>query len=417
MRMFALTTRVLAGLGLLWVVACLGNTDLVSPPHTPFTSVTLQFNPDSQDAATAAALGWSHRIPGVRVTVTPDTAGASPHVLQGSDSGTVLLDHLAGRYMIDVDRWLADSERLKLPPGDDAVGFIAHASLNTADAASRVRVDLVASRRNGIVISEFKGDEIEVPGQPSAYFFSGYLRLYNNGDSTIYLDGLIVGEGFAWQFDFPNFPCSLYQPYALDPLGIWAMFFHQLPGSGHDYPLRPGEAAVLATDAIDHRPLYPIGLDLRQANFEFYAGASDVDNPDVPNALDVGTRPEFFGHGLFWNDLGTVVWVARPFDLATVHTDVIPPGNVWARIPASALLEVMAVKTTYRNGYAECRSLVYRGFDRLAVQLLGTPFVDDTLAYRRLQLPFTIGGRAVLQHTRSSAWDFTIGPRTPFAKP
>jgi len=142
-----------------------------------------------------------------------------------------------------------------------------------------------------------------------------------------------------------------------------------------------------------------------------------VDNPDAPNALSVGTESEFGGHGLYWDDLGTVVWVARPFDLATMHTEVIPSGGIWARIPANALVDVMAIKTTYNGGYRECDALVHPSFDRDAVQLLGTPFVDDALAYRRIQLPFTISGQAVLQHTRTSAWDFTIRRRDPFARP
>ncbi len=396
--------------------ACLGKTELVSPPREPVASVTLEFRADAADAATIAALGWTGGIPDVQVTLTPaDTMSGPPQILQGTDSGTLFVDHLAGEYKISVDRWLTDSERAQLSPGDDALGFIARMSLNTMFTGARVRVTLAADRRRRVVISEFKGDAIETPGHDA--YFSGYLRLYNNSDSTIYLDGMIVGEGFAWQFDYPNFPCSLYESFSLDSLGIWARFFHQLPGNGQDYPLRPGETAVLATDAIDHRPLYPIGLDLRQADFEFYAGQSDVDNPDAPNALSVGTESEFGGHGLYWDDLGTVVWVARPFDLATMHTEVIPSGGIWARIPANALVDVMAIKTTYNGGYRECDALVHPSFDRDAVQLLGTPFVDDALAYRRIQLPFTISGQAVLQHTRTSAWDFTIRRRDPFARP
>ena len=382
------------------------------------TSVTLEFRADSEDASTAAALGWTNGIPGAHVTVTPaDTSGGARRLLQGSDSGTLFLDQLAGRYTIDLERWLTDSERAHLAPGDDAVGFVAHTVLVTENATAQMRVDMVASRRRGIVISEWKGDPLEYLGASDAYYFSGYLRLYNNSDTTIYLDGLLIGEGFAWQFDYPTFPCSFYQLYSLDPLGIWARYFHQLPGSGQDYPLGAGKTVVLATDAIDHRPLYPIGLDLRQANFEFYAGASDVDNPAVPNAPSVGTRDAFFGHGLWWSDVGTVVWVARPFELVSMHTEVVPSGGVWARIPANALIDVMAIKTSYKAGYPECPRLVLPTFDRDAVQLLGVPFKDDTLAYRRLQVPFTISGHAVLQHTRNSGWDFTTVRRDPFAQP
>jgi hypothetical protein len=234
----------------------------------------------------------------------------------------------------------------------------------------------------------------------------------------MYLDGLIVGSGLARQFDYPNFPCSLYAPYAQDLLGIWTMWFHQLPGRGTDYPLLPGRSVVLATDAIDHRPLYPLGLDLHAADVEFYAGASDVDNPAVPNAVDVGVGYQPLGHGLLWSaaGLGAIAWVARSFDLTTVHTDIIV-GRTWARIPAEALLDVAADQTTYQGEYAACARVVNPRFDRQPVHLLGANYWDDTLAYRRRRLPFTIGGHVVLQYTRTSAWDFGVVPLSPFAKP
>lgn len=411
--------RVLAfSIAALGAAACLGETELVTPPRAPVTTVTLEFRADSEDLATATALGWADGIPDVAVTLAPeDSANGAPQEFQGSEAGTITLDQLAGgRYVLEVLRWLTEAERGRLPVGDDAVGFVARVSLNTATATAQTVVQLVASRRHGIVISEWKGDPIQAAGT-AGYSFSGYLRLYNNADTTIYLDGLIIGSGLASQFDHTNFPCSLYLPYALDPLGIWAHWFHQVPGGGMDYPLAPGEVAVLATDAIDHRPLYPLGLDLRQATFEFNGGPADVDNPEVPNAADVGVRSPPLGHGLVWSPLGKVAFVALPFDLATIQTQVFGGAGAWGRIPANAVLDLMAMKTTYQSAYPECTWLVHPSFDRQAVKLLGAAFVDDTRAYRRLQLPFTIAGRPVLQHTRTSAWDFTVASRDPFAKP
>jgi hypothetical protein len=93
-------------------------------------------------------------------------------------------------------------------------------------------------------------------------------------------------------------------------------------------------------------------------------------------------------------------------------------GNgTWARIPADDLLDVVAAKTTYQSAYPECAWLVHPRFDRQPVQLLGARSEDDLLVYRRLEAPFTIGARAVLQHTRTAAWDFRVAPRAPFATP
>jgi hypothetical protein len=399
------------------VEACLSGTELVTAPRAPATTITLEFRADSEDLASATALGWANGIPGVQVTLAPeDSASGVPQQLQGSSDGTLTLHQLAGgRYVVDVVRWLTDSERAQLPSGDDAVGFVTKLALNPASAPAQWQVEMVASRRRGIVISEWKADPLFTT-EEGTYSFSGYLRLYNNADTTIYLDGLIVGSGLASQFDLPNFPCSLYLPYAHDPLGVWASWFYQLPGRGTDYPLVPGGTAVLATDAIDHRPLFSLGLDLRQADFEFYAGGADVDNPEVPNALDVGISSPPTGHGLEWSALGKVAFVARPFDLSTIQRQFFGNGN-WGRIPARTLLDVMAMRTTYTSGYAECTWLVHPGYDRAAVQLLGAKPDDGRLAYRRRETPLTVAGRAVLQHTRTSAWDFVVVSRNPFAQP
>jgi hypothetical protein len=404
----------------LGATACLGETTLLTPPKPPATTVTLSLTADVEDTATADALGWRNGIPDVAVTVTPQDSSSPPQQFQGSAAGAVTLGQLAGgKYVVEGVRWLTDAERAQLPAGDDAVGFVTRLNLNTAAPDAYDSVQMVASRRHGLTISEWRGGAIDLQGT-DGYFFSGYVRLYNNTDSTIYLDGVLIGEGFAWQYGYANFPCSLYQSFMTDPLGIWARFFHQLPGNGRDYPLKPGATAVIATDAIDHRPLFPLGLDLRQANFELYDDGEDVDNPNVPNAPSVGPGSEFFGHGLFWSVLATVVWIARPVDLTTIHTDVDATGYRYARIPANALLDVMAIETTYPNQYANetCAAFVLPQFDRQAVEILGANiYRDDTLAYKRLELPFAINGLPVLQYTRTSAWDFTIGARTPFARP
>lgn len=397
---------------------CLDGLEFTTPPEQPPITVTLKFVSDSEEQGTAAALGWTIGIPDVSATLaSADSAHIPLRELHASDDGVLVLDQLpAGRYIVDGVRWLSDEERARLPTGDDAMGFLLRTEFAATSTVSELPMTMVASRRRGLVISEFKGDELFTRGQPGSYSYSVYLRLYNNSDSTVFLDGLIVGRALASQFDLGNFPCTLYEPYANDKQGIWAIQFHQLPGDGANYPLSPGESATLAMDAIDHRPLYPGAVDLRDADFEFFAGGVDVDNPEVPNAADVGVRPHPLGHGLKWSVLAKVAFVALPFDLTTMETRTF--GNAeWARIPADAILEVISAKTTYQSEYRECDVLVDRSFDRKEVQILGTAPQDGFLAYRRKIVPFTINGRPVLQHTRTSALDLITSPLAPFASP
>src|SRR5260370_1953518 len=137
--------RPVMALTLLSVGACLGNTELVSPPREPVISVVLEFRADSEDAATAAALGWAKGIARVAVTVTPSDTTQAPRVIQATDSGSLRLDQLSGSYGIHAERWLTDSERVLLPPGDDAVGFIAHIGFSTSTTSSRIGIEMRAS--------------------------------------------------------------------------------------------------------------------------------------------------------------------------------------------------------------------------------------------------------------------------------
>jgi len=354
----------------------------------------------------------------VDVTLAPADSSQAPRTLQGSAQGTLTLDGVpAGRYRLEAARWLADSERTRLSAGDDAVGFVTKTSLAIAPASPPAAVRLAASRRRSIVLTEWAGLPI-FTDLTGSYDFNGYFRLYNNADTTVYLDGVIVGDAYAAQFDYPTEPCSTDAELTNDPEGVWAHFFQQLPGRGRDFPLAPGQTAVLATDAIDHRSLAPGGLDLRGATFEF-SGYADVDNPAVPNAQDIGVGPEPLGHGLIFSAIANVVFVSSPVNAAVLPRKGIPPNAAFefVRFPKDRLLEVVAIATTYSAGDPECPQLVNANFDRRAVQLLGSRSDAFLHAYHRLTTPVTIGGQLVLQHTRTSAADFVVGDRTPFARP
>jgi hypothetical protein len=142
--------------------ACLGDTELVTPPPLPTVTITLEFLADSADLPTAGALGWATGIPNVEVTILhEDSAGGTARTLLGSEAGTLTVEQLpAGRYRLDAVRWLTAEERAHLSAGDDAVGFVARAALSTAAASAQTPVPLVASRRRGIVIGEWQGDPL-----------------------------------------------------------------------------------------------------------------------------------------------------------------------------------------------------------------------------------------------------------------
>jgi hypothetical protein len=404
--------RIECGLAL-FLAGCLGKTDLLVLPPPPPASLEFRFL--AEDAATAASLGWSQGVPDVEVTLTPADTTLAPLHLRSNPDGTLNAEDIpGGNYGLYAVRWLSEEERGRLAPGDDAVGFLTKTLLATESSSGPIY--LTSSRRQGIVISEIKPEPLFLRGI-GTYTYSWYLRLYNNGDSTVYLDGLIIAKGLAVNGDYPLFGCADGRPYTEDPVGIWSLLFSQFPGTGSQYPLAPGQTTVVAMDAIDHRPLFPEGLDLREADFEFYGGAGDVDNPSVPNVPDAGD-PLPFGHGLTIQGNGIVIVLSLPVNVASLpRADVYNDARQWIRFPRDRIIETATIRSTYKLSYPECQRLVLPGYDREPVRLLGAAQRDDSLAYRRLELPFTIGGQPILQHTRWSALDFVVRQRAPFAVP
>ncbi|MCX8010025.1 MAG: DUF4876 domain-containing protein [Ignavibacteria bacterium] len=147
-----------------------------------------------------------------------------------------------------------------------------------ADAKNEIELpmELVVSG-SPLVISE-----IYACGPPGSglYYHDKYVEVYNQTDSIIYLDGIIVAVVYSSNYLGLN--------YVDDPEFIHSKSVWIFPGTGKDYPLAPGEYAVCAEDAIDHRINAPNSVDLSQSKFEFYKDdAPDVDNPNIPNMIKI----------------------------------------------------------------------------------------------------------------------------------
>ncbi len=400
-----------------------GEVVVVQPAAKGSGALTLSIQADGEDAAVAQALGWSAGIPSAEVTIIAgagDTAVGPPIATLVTDSaGQVSIPDLPdGKYFIRVHRLLSDAEVARLAPGEDAVGFMTQ---TVVDRGS-VKLPVPASHRRSIVISEWSFFDELVPGV-GGYDYGGYLELANNSDTTIYLDGLVVGSGYAQAYDYPLYPCATTGNFSNDPQGVWADSYDSLPGTGRTYPLAPGAVAVIATDAIDHSAISPEGLDLSHADFEGI-GSTDADNPLVPNTITIGLHPWLYEHGIWFRDpLAQVVFVSLPVDTAALERRPGPTGgNEYAQVPHSQILDVISLLTTWdRFAYPFCPELVHRSFDRHRARLMQSvvgsePDAGRWSIQRKVALVRT-DGRKILQHTRTSNADLFLGLRTPFRLP
>jgi hypothetical protein len=285
-----------------------------------------------------------------------------------------------------------------------------------------VVVALRPPRRTGVAISEvYMGipSSQETGGQP--YQLGQYIELANLGQEVVYLDGMLVGSVYYWWINGEqngHHRCADTESMRNDPDGIWSESMYRLPGSGTEHPLLPGEAALIAVVAADHRPVHPSLLDLSAARFEF-GWPGFADNPSAANLIRLGPseRSPFGAVNPFW-------FVASPMDFDALPEALDPGagnGNAGSaaqphrRVPREALQDVAILWYDNTGAYSNiapsppCTDPVHISFDAIP-----GGFKKGNELYRsRQRRRVTVEGRSILLDTNTSQVDFILAERTP----
>ena len=108
---------------------------------------------------------------------------------------------LPGRYDITSLRLLNAEETARITEADSALAginaFGGGGRVQVQPPSSTTEVAAVAGRRGSLVISEIHDWWPRVTSGPTAQYTQvTYVEVYNNSDTTVYLDGKILGEGF-----------------------------------------------------------------------------------------------------------------------------------------------------------------------------------------------------------------------------
>ena len=405
----------LACLALAFSLSCAGEVGFSDPPPgggdhlRPGLAVTVRVAPEA--AEVAQALGWAGGVPGAEVRAHRIGTDFAWETAVTDEQGNAYLPQLvSGRYRVAVYRPLTDGESAQAGVSALASGRI----LDVGGAGTEQTMELVPNQTESLVISEVYAPATFVA--EFRYNFHMYFELYNNSDRTVFLDGLTFGRSQLINIAAPFASCAESARFRKDPDGIWAVFLHRFPGSGGQYPLGPGEVVVVALDAIDHSVVDPRLPDLSDADFELL-GFGDVDNPAVPNVVEVGLRNWFDGHGLLFY-VGQSLFIANEVDPASLERVVrsLPSGDVQTiRVPDTALIDVMWTEeddALQDQRYEGCDGVVHERFDQLGGGYLKHG-VDLTLSVQRILLPGAAGAAGRLQDTNVSAVDLVKAPITP----
>lgn len=285
-----------------------------------------------------------------------------------------------------------------------------------------------------------------------ASFRDQFMEIYNNSEEVQYADGLYIGEAFgalnenalykyqqnSRQYDW-TFSYEMPQDINANKDYIYTRTVLQLPGSGNDYPIAPGESIVVAATALNHQAPYTgsdgkqitvrdpsLTVDLSKADFEVhYASyldpgkglASDIDNPDVPNVLVHRLQ----GNDWIMSVAGQQSWIIFRADdmgkysewpkygLPYVDGREVNRTTGYAQIPVSKILDAVELQSATSTKYPKKFS---------ATNDSGEKFVESGQNSSNAIIRKTKevkNGRRILEDTNNSTKDFVSIKAAPKA--
>ena len=141
-----------------------------------------------------------------------------------------------------------------------------------------MNLEVLISRAGSIVIKEIYCGGCKKLPQEGDYQADQYFILHNNDYQVQYLDGLCFGTlspynstgSNPWLSDGGQLPEFVPVIQA-----VW-----QFPGDGDDFPLQPGEDAVVCLrGAIDHAAQYPLSVNLNKPDYFVCYNSTYFNNP------------------------------------------------------------------------------------------------------------------------------------------
>lgn len=336
-----------------------------------------------------------------------NTSNNRETILVTNESGLAIFSDLApGNYSVTA------TQELTAEQAESITGYASDVYLNATIAQFSILgegnqvLQLEASALGDWVIKEFY-----YSGAPdSYYFYDSYIEIFNNSTETLYADGLLIGTTKAATTSSSSF-------YGFVTTGLQDAYVStllQVPGTGNEYPVEPGNSIVVAIDAINHKTdpngnaNSPVNLGRGIADFEVYyyvnPNTPDTDNPDVPNVSILHAYsttlfdyiPGVMGSGLviFRND--------NPEALERVVEPNITSSTLYVRVPKENVID--ALDATATNSIAPEYKRIPTNLDA-GMKSVNAAYTGTSL---RRKVKKEINGRKILLDTNNSSNDFEV---------
>ena len=278
---------------------------------------------------------------------------------------------------------------------------------------------LSISKAGSIVIKELYCGGCKKFPQEGDYQADQYIILHNNDYQVQYLDGICFGTlspynstgANPWISDGGQLPEFI-------PLiqAVW-----QFPGDGDDFPLQPGEDAVLCLrGAIDHAAQYPLSVNLNRPDYFVCYNSTYFDNTKFHPApgnlisqdryLDVVIKTgKANAYAMSISSPAVVIFRAEGItiqDYVLIPENVTPvPGNAVdnvVKVPYEWVLDAMEV---FDGRSASNQKRLAASADAGYVSLSDT-FLGHTLMRRVDEEATALAGYEILADTNNSLNDF-----------
>ncbi|MCF7886077.1 MAG: DUF4876 domain-containing protein, partial [Candidatus Marinimicrobia bacterium] len=307
---------------LLWIHAC---NESVGPPRSMRTDYYVSVLDTS--GFTEKLTGNIH-VQGAQVFANSISYQSVYQGLTDSSGQAQIFDILPDEYNFSITKRLTPEEVFQIT-GQSMErilnGQVQNIHISESDT---IQVYIHPSTLGQLVLSEiyYNGS----PSDPIPYYFHDqFTELYNNSNDTLYLDSLIVADVDAGYVD---------DDY------IHSVHAYMIPGTGHDYPLAPGNMIIIAQDATNHSAVNKSSIDLSKADFEYFAPDEGDVNYDAKNMKQIHHK---YGIDFLYSvmsDALAILKVEEPYEYGYDDHDCI-------LFPKSAILDAVE----YRDNLSETK--------------------------------------------------------------
>ncbi|WP_413531868.1 DUF4876 domain-containing protein [Empedobacter brevis] len=290
----------------------------------------------------------------------------------------------------------------------DVVGYSASEAITKEDKTKTIQLFVKSSKGDLLIEELFFTGTLSPEGKQ--YIGDKYFKIYNNSDEVLYADGLLI-----IQSEFSTVEKQDYKPNIMST-DFAAGSIVMLPGSGKEYPIKPGEHIIIAEDAINHKEFNSNSIDLSKANFEiYYDDMDDVDNPAVKNIIPVFSTMVMHNRGFTSYALARLpenVSVDQYMDQYEYEYEydfvydgeTFPMSNVAYKIPNDWIIDAVNLSVESEFQWIVTAPSLDRGWT-----YSGTRDGDSSRygkAVRRKTLTTNANGNKILVDTNNSTLDF-----------